>query len=83
MADVAAQWVLNAQAGAPEHTVAFEIALGADFHFVVQNAAGILSVQLGASVTEALLRLRAYAFSHERPLDDVARDVVARRLHLE
>ncbi len=54
--------------------------VGADFHFVVHNAAGMVSVQLGISVTEALIRLRAYAFSNDRLLTDVADDVVARRL---
>jgi hypothetical protein len=43
----------------------------------------MLSVQLGISVTEALIRLRAYAFGTGRPLGDVADDVVARRLRLE
>lgn len=47
---------------------------------VVHQAAGMVSVQLGADVDEALLRLRAHAFAHDRRLDDVARDVVARRL---
>jgi hypothetical protein len=50
---------------------------------VVHNAAGIVSVQQGISVTEALIRLLAYAFSHDRLLADVAEDVVARRLRLE
>ena len=36
--------------------------------------------QLGLSATDALARLRAYAFVHQRRLNDVARDVVARRL---
>jgi hypothetical protein len=83
IADVAARWVLEAQAGAPPDTVAAELELGADFHFVVHNAAGMLSVQRGISVTEALIRLRAYAFSTDRLLADVAQDVVARRLRLE
>jgi AmiR/NasT family two-component response regulator len=47
---------------------------------IVHNAAGIVSVQLGVSVTEALVRLRAYAFSENRLVRDVAEDVVARRL---
>jgi hypothetical protein len=55
---------------------------GADFHFVVHNAAGMVSVQEGISVTEALIRLRAFAFSSDRLLADVAEDVVARRLRL-
>ena len=83
LADLAARWVLEAQAGAPPGTVAEELEIGADFHFVVHNAAGMISVQQGISITEALIRLRAYAFSHDRLLADVAEDVVARRLRPE
>lgn len=36
--------------------------------------------QLGISVTDALARLRAHAFVHQRLLIDVAHDVVERRL---
>ena len=82
LADVAARWVLEAQAGAPSDTVAEELEIGADFHFVVHNAAGIVSVQQGISVTEALIRLRAFAFSSDRLLADVAQDVVDRKLRL-
>jgi hypothetical protein len=83
VADVAARWVLEAQAGAPLDTVAAELEAGADFHFAVHNAAGIVSVQRQVSVTEALIRLRAYAFTSDRLLTDVAEDVVAHRLRLE
>jgi hypothetical protein len=83
MADVAAQWVLDVQAAAPVGAMAAELERGADFHFAVHNAAGMLSVQLGISVTEALIRLRAYAFGTGRPLGDVTDDVVARRLRIE
>jgi GAF domain-containing protein len=82
VAEVAARWVLEAQAGAPPGTVAGELEVSADFHFAVHNAAGIVSAQQGISVTEALIRLRAYAFSHDRPLADVARDVIAHTLRL-
>ncbi len=82
VADVAARWVLEAQAGAPFGAVAEELEAGADFHFAVHNAAGMVSVQEGISVTEALIRLRAYAFSSDRLLADVAEDVLARRLRL-
>jgi hypothetical protein len=47
---------------------------------VVHQATGMVSVQLGVSVEEALLRLRAHAYGSERPLGEVAEDVVARRL---
>jgi hypothetical protein len=46
----------------------------------VHQATGMVLVQLGISATDALARLRAHAFSHQRLLVDVARDVVARRL---
>ena len=82
LADVAARWVLEIQAGAASGAVAGELEVGADFHFAVHNAAGIISVQLGVSVTEALIRLRAFAFSSDRLIADVARDVIARRLRL-
>lgn len=80
MADVVANWVLDVQAHAPAGDVAQALAQEADFHFVVHNAAGAVSVQLGISIAEALIRLRAYAFSNNRLLTDVAQDVVVRRL---
>jgi hypothetical protein len=81
-ADVAARWVLEAQAGASSGAVAEELEAGADFRYVVHNAAGMVSVQEDISVTEALIRLRAFAFSNDRLLAEVAEDVVARRLRL-
>jgi hypothetical protein len=83
MADVAARWVLEAQAGAPPGVVASELEAGADFHFAVHNAAGMVSVQAGISVAEALIRLRAFAFSRDRLLADVAQDVIDRKLRLQ
>jgi len=82
IADIAARWVLEAQSGAPADTVAVELETGADFHFSVHNAAGIVSIQEGISVSDALIRLRAYAFSHDLPLADVAREIIAHRLRL-
>ncbi len=82
VAAVAARWVLEVQAGAPPGAVAEELEAGADFHFAVHNAAGIVSVQEDISVTEALIRLRAFAFSSNRPLADVARDVITHTLRL-
>ncbi len=82
MADVAARWVLEVQAGAPPDVIARELEIGADFHYTVHNAAGMVSVQQSVSVAEALIRLRAFAFSSGRPLAEVARDVVAGTLRL-
>jgi hypothetical protein len=48
----------------------------------IDQATGMLTVQLGIPVTEAFVRLRAYAYSEGRRLADVASDIVARRLRL-
>jgi hypothetical protein len=43
----------------------------------------MISVQLGVSLAEALVRLRARAWGGGRPLAEVAADVVARRLRFD
>lgn len=49
----------------------------------VSQATGMVMAQLGVDAAEALVRLRAYAFSTNRSVVDVARDVLDRRLRLE
>jgi ANTAR domain len=48
----------------------------------VDQATGMLTLQLGVSAGEAFARLRAYAYAQDRRLADVAGDIVARRLRL-
>lgn len=48
----------------------------------VDQAAGMLSVQLDVSVAVAGARLRAYAADTDQAAVEVACDIVARRLHL-
>jgi hypothetical protein len=48
----------------------------------IDQATGMLTVQLGVHAAEAFVRLRAYAYAQERRLADVAGDIVARRLRL-
>ena len=50
------------------------------WHAQVHQAAGMVSEQLGVSALEALVRLRGYAYSHDKRLTDVARSVVERQL---
>jgi GAF domain len=47
------------------------------------QAQGMVLVQLGVPLAEALVRIRAHAFATSRPLSEVAGDIVARRLRLE
>jgi GAF domain len=79
MAQIIAHWVLDTQASASPEAIERLLESGADFHFVVNNAAGMVSVQLRVSIAEALIRLRAAAFAENRLVREVALDVVSRR----
>lgn len=46
----------------------------------IDQASGILTVQLGVGIEEAFVRLRSHAYAQGHRLGDVAADVVARRL---
>jgi hypothetical protein len=52
----------------------------ATFRAQVHQATGMISVQLGVTLAEALVRLRAHAYAEDRLIAEVAADVVARRL---
>ncbi|MDX8052780.1 GAF and ANTAR domain-containing protein [Lentzea sp. BCCO 10_0798] len=49
----------------------------------VHQATGMISVQLGVSLAEALLRLRAHAYAAGRTVSAVAADVVNRRMSFD
>lgn len=52
----------------------------ADHRAHVHQACGMISAQLGTDLGQALSRLRAHAWADGRSIDEVATDVVARRL---
>ncbi|MGI8684278.1 MAG: GAF and ANTAR domain-containing protein [Acidimicrobiales bacterium] len=83
MADVAAQAVLTMQADAPAGHLAQELEVASDFQYVVYQASGMVAAQLEVSVGQALVRLRAYAFGQDRPLAEVAEEVVHRTLRFD
>jgi hypothetical protein len=66
----------RADASSPDH--GFEDLGG--YRAEIDQATGILTVQLGVGIDEAFVRLRAYAYTQGRRLADVAADVVAHRL---
>ncbi|MFF7447442.1 MULTISPECIES: ANTAR domain-containing protein [unclassified Streptomyces] len=68
----------GAQAGAPSRDHGLEDLGG--YRAEIDQATGILTVQLGVGIDEAFVRLRAYAYTQGRRLADVAADVVAHRL---
>lgn len=83
LAGVAARAVLTMQADARPGELGAELEAGADFRFVVHQASGMVAEEFDIGLGEALVRLRAYAFAHNRPLWEVGQDVVARRLRLD
>ena len=64
------------QTGADHGALGVELEAGSNLRLVVHQATGMVAEQLGITVTEALIRLRAYAFAQDRALTDVANDVV-------
>jgi GAF domain-containing protein len=54
-----------------------------DGRAAVHQATGMIAVQLGTTLTAALLSLRAYAYSTRRTVSAVAADVVDRRLRFD
>ena len=82
IADAAAHALLDLRSGTAMDLPAEAAPAGASYRLEVHQATGMVSVQLGVTIEEAFLRLRAYAFARERSIDDVARDVVAERLEL-
>jgi GAF domain-containing protein len=83
VAEVVSHVVLAVQADVAPGSLAeaFEAAL--DVRAVAHQAAGMIAVQLDVPLTEGLVRLRAHAYGCERPVNDIARDVVGRTLRFD
>jgi hypothetical protein len=78
-AEFALRLVLDEQAGIDSqdgYPVVDELS---DSRPEIHQATGMISVQLGVGIAEALSRLRARAFAQGCPLSELAADVVARR----
>jgi hypothetical protein len=56
-------------------------ALGSQY--TVYQAQGMATIDLGVSLADAMARMQAHAYAHDRPVHDVARDIVAGLLRLE
>ncbi|WP_409330998.1 GAF and ANTAR domain-containing protein [Trujillonella humicola] len=72
-ADAATLVLLHAQAGSPGQGAVPVLDDRAEVH----QATGVVSVQAGVGLADALVLLRARAFSEDRSLADLARDVLA------
>ena len=83
MANVVTQTLVGMQADAAPDSLPEEIDPAQHLRAQVHQASGMLSKQLEITITDALVRLRAYAYAQGRPINDVARDVVSRDLQIE
>ncbi len=79
LADIATHTVLDDLSGPDPMDVGWL----SDVHAVVHQATGVVTVQLNVSMHDALLRIRAHAYAHQTPLDEVSRQIVGRYLYLE
>jgi hypothetical protein len=83
MAGLVTRRILTAQDGAPDGLLAHDLDDPRTLRAEVHQAAGMVSEQLDVRTADALVLLRAAAYAWERPIDDVAHDVVARRLRFD
>jgi GAF domain-containing protein/ANTAR domain-containing protein len=83
LAEVTTTTVLRLQSGAADGLLGSALQRDGSDRLVVHQATGMVSVQLGMPVADALARLRAFAGANDRALDEVAADVVARRLRFD
>lgn len=80
LSSIAARVVVAMQAGAPPDELGHELSRPATFDMVIQQAAGMVSVQGSMSVGDALVRIRAQGFATSRTSVEIAHLVVERRL---
>lgn len=83
LSDVAARTILEAQAAAGPDQLGAGLEADTYLWRTVNQAAGMVSIQLDISIAEALDRLRARAYATDRMITAVARDVVERRLRFD
>jgi GAF domain-containing protein/ANTAR domain-containing protein len=82
LADIAFLGLLDIMAGLDDpqmNEADVSLLLRAEVH----RAAGMVMAQAGVSIEDALVRLRAYAFSSGQSLNEIATEVVARRLRFD
>ena len=83
VANLVARAIVLVQSEAQPEQVASELRTATYSLPVVNQAAGMASIQLGVTVGQALVRLRRYAFGSGRPIADVASEVVSRTLRFD
>jgi hypothetical protein len=79
-ADLAAEALIRSPSDSEDGALSHEMTGILDLRTEVFQAQGMVMVALVVGLAEALARMRAFAFATGRSLDDVALDIVERRL---
>lgn len=82
-AEVALTALLDGQQNAPPGAAADMLGGAVESRAELFQAQGMVMVQLGVGLVDALARIRAYAYAENRRLGEVAADIVARRLRFD
>jgi hypothetical protein len=82
ISDLVAHTLIALQADAPAGALAPALA-DVPFRAYVHQATGMISAQLDIDMAEALVRLRAFAYTQDRSIDEVAGQVVVRTLRFD
>ena len=82
VAELVAHSMIALQADAPPGALAPALA-DLPFRAQVHQATGMVSAQLDCNMAEALVRLRGFAYTEDRPIDEVAGRVLARTLRFD
>jgi hypothetical protein len=83
VAGLAGRTLLAWQADAPPGMIAWQLEQVPKHRMEVHQATGRISVQAAISLPDALVLLRAFAFSTDRPISDVASDVAEGRIRFD
>jgi hypothetical protein len=82
-AQIATETLLDGHLTSAEGDLEPSLEIAMDSRAEIHQAQGMLMVSLQVGPTEALARMRAYAFAHDQPLIELAKEIVAGRDHLE
>lgn len=74
---IGTELLLDSQHDGPDAAVEGRLSLGLDHRAEVYQAQGMVMVEMDIDLAEALIRMRARAFSRDALLIDVARDIIA------
>jgi hypothetical protein len=81
-AEVAMGLLVDGQDGAQDGQTSSDLDDALAYRLEVYQAQGMVMVDLGVGIDEAMARLRGHAYAQDRYISDVARDIVAGKLRL-